>query len=34
MRYKVVKKTQISHHHKGTIANYFVMYEKKVWWKK
>jgi len=34
MRYKVVKKTQISHHHKGTITNYFVMYEKKVWWKK
>jgi hypothetical protein len=34
MRYKVVKKTQISHHHKGTITNYFVMYEKKIWCKK
>lgn len=34
MRYKVVKKTQISHHHKGAITNYLVMYEKKVWWKK
>ena len=32
MRYKVVKKTYISNDR--PVSNYYVMYEKKVWWKK
>lgn len=32
MRYKVVKKTYISSD--KPVNNYYVMYEKKVWWKK
>ena len=32
MRYKVVKKTYISND--KPVSNYYVMYEKKVWWKK
>ena len=32
MRYKVVKKTYISDD--KPVSNYYVMYEKKVWWKK
>ena len=32
MKYKVVKKTYISND--KPVSNYYVMYEKKVWWKK
>jgi hypothetical protein len=32
MRYKVVKKTYISND--KPVSKYYVMYEKKVWWKK